>query len=66
MNSFTHLDEAGQIHMVDVADKPETLRQATAGCRVIVYTGFHNPGTWLRLRWKFITIGNKRSKSDRY
>ena len=36
MNSFTHLDEAGQIHMVDVADKPETLRQATAGCRVIV------------------------------
>jgi cyclic pyranopterin phosphate synthase len=36
MNSFTHLDESGQVRMVDVADKPETLRQATAGCRVVV------------------------------
>ena len=25
MNSFTHLDDAGQMHMVDVGDKPETL-----------------------------------------
>jgi cyclic pyranopterin monophosphate synthase len=36
MNSFTHLDEKGQMHMVDVGDKPETLRRATAACRVVV------------------------------
>jgi cyclic pyranopterin phosphate synthase len=36
MNSFTHLDDSGQMHMVDVADKPETLRQATAACRIVV------------------------------
>ncbi|MCK9374965.1 MAG: cyclic pyranopterin monophosphate synthase MoaC [Syntrophobacterales bacterium] len=36
MNSFTHLDETGQMRMVDVAAKPETLRQATAACRVVV------------------------------
>ena len=36
MNSFTHLDESGQVRMVDVADKPETLRRATASCRVVV------------------------------
>src|SRR4030066_199841 len=34
MNSFTHLDETGQMHMVDVGDKPETLRRATAACRI--------------------------------
>jgi cyclic pyranopterin phosphate synthase len=36
MNSFTHLDETGQMRMVDVGGKPETLRQATAACRVVV------------------------------
>jgi cyclic pyranopterin phosphate synthase len=36
MNSFTHLDESGQVRMVDVGDKAETLRRATAGCRVVV------------------------------
>ena len=36
MNSFTHLDESGQVRMVDVADKAETLRRATAACRVVV------------------------------
>jgi cyclic pyranopterin phosphate synthase len=36
MNSFTHLDKSGQMHMVDVGDKPETRRQATAACRVVV------------------------------
>ncbi len=36
MNSFTHLDETGQMRMVDVAAKPETLRQATAACQVVV------------------------------
>ena len=36
MSSFTHLDESGQMHMVDVGSKPETLRRATAACRVVV------------------------------
>jgi cyclic pyranopterin phosphate synthase len=36
MNSFSHLDETGQMHMVDVGDKPETLRRATAACRIVV------------------------------
>ncbi len=36
MSNFTHLDESGQMRMVDVADKPVTLRRATAGCRVVV------------------------------
>jgi cyclic pyranopterin monophosphate synthase len=36
MNSFTHLDEKGQMHMVDVGAKPETLRRATAACRIVV------------------------------
>lgn len=36
MNNFTHLDESGQMRMVDVANKPVTLRQATASCRIVV------------------------------
>ena len=36
MNSFTHLNEQGQMHMVEVGDKPETLRRATAACRIVV------------------------------
>jgi cyclic pyranopterin phosphate synthase len=36
MNNFTHLDEKGQMHMVDVGGKPETLRRATAACRIVV------------------------------
>ena len=36
MNKFTHLDETGQLHMVDVGDKPETVRRATAACRIVV------------------------------
>jgi cyclic pyranopterin monophosphate synthase len=36
MSDFTHLDETGQLRMVDVADKPITLRRAAAGCRVVV------------------------------
>ena len=36
MNKFTHLDETGQMRMVDVGDKAETWRQATAACRVMV------------------------------
>jgi len=36
MSNFTHLDEHGQLRMVDVGDKPDTERQATASCRVLV------------------------------
>jgi cyclic pyranopterin phosphate synthase len=36
MNEFTHLDETGQMRMVDVGDKAETRRHAIAACRVIV------------------------------
>src|SRR5215472_16020025 len=31
---FTHLDESGNIHMVDVTDRPETTREAIAKARV--------------------------------
>jgi cyclic pyranopterin phosphate synthase len=36
MSDFTHLDETGQLRMVDVADKAVTLRLAAAACRVVV------------------------------
>lgn len=36
MNEFTHLDEAGRLRMVEVGDKPVTLRQAAASCRIWV------------------------------
>jgi cyclic pyranopterin phosphate synthase len=36
MTEFTHLDETGQLRMVDVGDKAETRRLAAAACRVIV------------------------------
>src|SRR5260370_2715881 len=31
---LTHLDESGNIHMVDVTDRPETTREAIARARV--------------------------------
>jgi cyclic pyranopterin phosphate synthase len=36
MSDFTHLDERGQLRMVDVADKDVTWRVAAASCRVVV------------------------------
>jgi len=36
MSNFTHLDETGQLRMVDVGDKAETRRYASAACRVLV------------------------------
>ncbi len=33
-SEFPHLDEAGEVHMVDVGEKPETERSATAECVV--------------------------------
>lgn len=32
--NLTHLDESGNIHMVDVSDRPETMREALAKARV--------------------------------
>src|SRR5712692_2136657 len=32
--SLTHLDESGNIHMVDVTDRAETMREAIAKARV--------------------------------
>src|ERR1700736_5183033 len=31
---LTHLDESGNIHMVDVTERPETIREAVARARV--------------------------------
>jgi cyclic pyranopterin monophosphate synthase len=31
---LTHMDESGNIHMVDVTDRPETVREAVAKARV--------------------------------
>lgn len=36
MTEFTHLDQDGRLRMVEVGDKPETLRTAAASCRVVV------------------------------
>ena len=36
MSKFSHLDETGQLCMVNVGDKAETRRRATAACRIIV------------------------------
>jgi cyclic pyranopterin phosphate synthase len=33
---FSHLDDAGAAHMVDVSDKPVTRRVAAASCRVLL------------------------------
>ncbi len=36
MSEFTHLDKSGKLRMVEVGEKPVTLRQATATCRILV------------------------------
>src|SRR5215470_2265773 len=35
---LTHLDESGNIHMVDITDRPETTREAIAKARVRMAT----------------------------
>lgn len=35
-SSLTHLDPEGQVRMVDVGAKPETVREAVARCRVLM------------------------------
>lgn len=36
MSDFTHLDRSGRLRMVEVGDKPVTLRRAVATCRILV------------------------------
>ncbi|RME65369.1 MAG: cyclic pyranopterin monophosphate synthase MoaC [Nitrospirae bacterium] len=36
MDKLTHIDEKGQAKMVDVSEKPDTLRQAKAKARVLM------------------------------
>ena len=36
MAALTHFDDKGDAHMVDVSDKDETERTATAGARVLM------------------------------
>lgn len=36
MKSFSHLDDRGQARMVDVGNKPDTLRIARAKCEVVM------------------------------
>ena len=36
MTDFTHFDGQGRAHMVDVGEKPETHRSATAGGRIVM------------------------------
>jgi molybdenum cofactor biosynthesis enzyme len=36
MSEFTHLDETGKLRMVEVGDKPVTMRRAAATCRILV------------------------------
>jgi len=35
-NKFTHLNSAGQAHMVDVSGKPDTSRLAIAQARIVL------------------------------
>lgn len=36
MNDLSHFDESGRVKMVDVGDKPVTLRTAVASCKVLL------------------------------
>ena len=36
MAELSHLDDEGNVHMVDVGDKPVTRRSATARCVVLM------------------------------
>jgi cyclic pyranopterin phosphate synthase len=52
MSKLTHIDASGAAHMVDVGDKPETVREARAEARVhmaaetlhLIETGGHKKG----------------------
>lgn len=45
MGEFTHFNDEGRAKMVDVGEKPETVRTARAAARVLV-----NAGTYALIR----------------
>lgn len=53
MNDFTHLDEKGRVRMVDVSDKPDTLRSAIARGKI-----FMSPETFEKIRNQTVKKGN--------
>ena len=53
MNEFTHLDEKGRVRMVDVSDKPDTLRSAVARGTI-----FMSPETFDKIKNRSVKKGN--------
>lgn len=53
MTDFTHLDEKGHVRMVDVSDKPDTLRSAVARGKI-----FMSPETFEKIRDRTVKKGN--------
>ena len=53
MNDFTHLDEKGRVRMVDVSNKPDTLRSAVARGKI-----FMSPETFEKIRDRTTRKGN--------
>jgi len=53
MASFTHIDEKGRVRMVDVTEKPPTVREATAQGIV-----FMQPETFKKIESQSIKKGN--------
>ena len=53
MNDFTHLDEKGHVRMVDVSNKPDTLRTALARGKI-----FMSPETFNKIKDRTTKKGN--------
>jgi cyclic pyranopterin monophosphate synthase len=53
MNDFTHIDEKGRVRMVDVSDKPGTLRTAVARGKI-----FMSPETFEKIKDRTVKKGN--------
>jgi len=53
MTDFTHLDDKGRVRMVDVSDKPDTLRTAVARGKI-----FMSPETFEKIRDRTVKKGN--------
>jgi cyclic pyranopterin monophosphate synthase len=53
MTDFTHLDEKGRVRMVDVSEKPGTLRSAVARGKV-----FMSPETFEKIKDRTVKKGN--------
>ena len=68
MSKLTHIDASGAAHMVDVGDKPETVREARAGARVrmaaetlhLIESGGHKKGDVIAVARADAIKGGKR------